>query len=96
MSEECLSKDVHRGSFLKKSVGELKKEGLQWVCSIPSTSPHWSTLGYPEIEAEQGYLQVFSPLTEAVGEMVFSVLCCWGRRQGKRMEKKKRAAMSRP
>lgn len=73
MSEECLSKDVHRGSFLKKSVGELKKEGLQWVCSIPSTSPHWSTLGYPEIEAEQGYLQVFSPLTEAVGR--WSSLC---------------------
>lgn len=64
MSEECLSKDVHRGVFLKKSVGELKKEDLQWVCSIPGTSPLWSALG---LKKSKAFLQVFSPLMEPVG-----------------------------
>lgn len=84
---------------MKKSVVELKKEGLQWVCSIPGTS-HWSTLGHPEIEAEQSILplkQIFSsvfPTHRASGVMVFTVLysLLMGQERGKEDGRGKRSS----
>lgn len=94
MSEKCLSKDVHSGVFLKKSVVEFKTDGFQWVCSILGTSPHWSTRGHPEIEAEQGFFAGVFPTHRASGMMVFTVLCSVlpGQERGKEDRREKRSS----
>lgn len=72
----------------------MKKEGLQWVCSVPGTSSHWSTLGNPEIEAEQGFFAGVFPTHRASGVMVFSVFCSLllGQERGKEDGKEKRSS----
>lgn len=94
MSEKCLSKDVHSGVFLKKSIVELKKEGFQWVCSIPGTSPHWRTVWHPEIEAEQGFFAGVFLTHRASGMMAFTVLCSMllGQERGKEDRREKRSS----
>lgn len=49
---------------------------------------HLSSLGHPEIEEEQGFFSgVFFINRDGEG-MAFTVLCCWGRGEEKRMGKR--------
>lgn len=60
---------------------------------ISSLGALWGTL---RLKQSKGFLHVFSQ-SQNQWVMVFTVLCslCWGRREEKRMGKKKGAAMSR-
>lgn len=89
MSEKCLSKDVHSGVFLKKSVVEFKTDGFQWVCSILGTSPHWSTRGHPEIEAEQGFFAGVFPTHRASLHCALQRAARAGERKRRQERKKK-------
>lgn len=53
------------------------------------------SLEHPEIEEEQGFFAGVFPTHRASGVMAFTVLCCWGRGEEKRMGKEKGVAMSR-